>query len=407
LLFYHKINQKLIFVILKSLSNKESYKQECIIMRISTNLTPLNFEYPLQKDIPKNLLNEPLGKKFIATSHLIPFKEQYASEERPHIIRHIHYQFGTINKRRALQFYYNKKPIKIVFSNKKDPLGSSLMASLPPRVKFPETTVSSSVARSLREFALKWIVEHFFNTFDYLCFDEPILDGVNPDCFMLPNSQAGKFLNIDTSKIDTQDNPAKMIDIELDNALFVEIKAYHHTSIVGEKEVLQAFNYAAKGGKALLLTTGSYGELDSFSILNESRVNADNSPSEYAPEVWEEFTRNVKQKFKKLIKHINMKKSQDSFDTRGIYISASSKLKKIYKYTSTWPKEITYKILKTPEEIVGFFHSPEKLGLIEPEAFRKLLLQKNLPVSAELFENVRKSYLEEIIIDPTILYPKF
>ena len=373
-------------------------------MKLSPNLTPLNIVYPSKKRIPQNLLNSPIAEQFKPESKLIPFREQFTNETHPHTIKHMHYQFGSIGKRRAVKFYYKKAPFRLVYSNVKDIFAEKLMTATPPRTNFPPTTVSSPIARSLREFALKWIVEEFFSKIGYMSFDEPILDGVNPDCFIIPSNQANKVLDLNDHPVLDEKG---LIDVELKDAIFVEIKAYHQSSLIGEKEVLQSFNYAVKGGKAMLITTGTIGEYDSFDILNNAETIKNHQlGDEYDPEVYEDFVRAVKNKSRNLIKTIDMSHGQDSFDTRGIYISAGSKLKKTYKYTSSWPNQISYVKLRTPEAIQSFLSSDEKLGLVDPLAFWQLLKSQEQTKLAALFKRIQETYLEEIIMNPTLLYPR-
>ena len=80
-------------------------------------------------------------------------------------------------------------------------------------------------------------------------------------------------------------------------------------------------------------------------------------------------------------------------------------LEKMYKYSVNWPVNIEYTRLTTPESILKFIHSDDKLGLIEPNAFHKLLLSNKLKKAADLFTRIQKSLLEEIIITPSLLYP--
>ncbi len=382
-------------------------------MNISTLIKPLNIEFPNPNKIPKNLLDTAIALEFKSTSKIIPFKEQYANEERPHIIKNIHYQFGKIKKRRAVKFFYKKKPIKMVYSNNIDPFAIDLMKEFPPRVKFPPTTVNSPIARSLREIALKWIVDQIFSKNGYITFDEPILDTVNPDCLEIPATLGHKILQMSKNN-DTLKEPGNhstiladsMVEIDLKDAFFVEIKAYHQTSIVGEKEVLQTFNYAVKGGKALLITTGTLSDLKTFEILKDQDKNTNHDFSTgYEPELYKNFVQTVKKNNRKMIKGINFKQGQDAYDTMGIYISASKKLEKMHKYSVKWPANIEYTRLTTPDSILKFIHSDDKLGLIEPKAFHKLLLSHKLNKAADLFTRIQKSLLEEIIITPSLLYP--
>lgn len=379
-------------------------------MILSLPLKPLDIEYPSVSKIPKNLLNSSVALDFKATSKLIPFREQFAQEEFPHTIKYIHYQYGTINRRRVVQFYYKKKPTRITYSNSVDPFAHILMTSLPPRVKLPVTTISSTIARSLREIALKWIVDQLFSQKGYITFDEPILDTVNPDCLSIPATQAHKILQMSqeiSNKEKDSNDPRR--EIKLNNAIFVEIKAYHGSTFVGEKEVLQTFNYAMKGGKALLITSGTLSDLETFKILNdhEKENKSDQDiPKGFDVEIYSEFVKTVKKKNRKLIKKINFKTGQDAYDTKGIYLSAWKKLEKMHKYSINWPKTIKYTKLQTPDSILQFLKSPAKLGLIEPEAFHKLLKSLKLHKAAALFNQIRKRLIEEIMITPSILYPK-
>ena len=52
-----------------------------------------------------------------------------------------------------------------------------------------------------------------------------------------------------------------------------------------EKEILQAYNYAIKGGKALLITTGTIGSLETLEIINKSSaIKSRTSEEEYDEE---------------------------------------------------------------------------------------------------------------------------
>ena len=371
-------------------------------MMISTTLAQLKTNYPTEKQIPRNLLYLPEEKLFISESKLIPFKEQYANESRPHVIRHIHYQYGKIKRRRATMYYYNKHPVRLVYSGEEDPLVNQMMNDSPPRVNFPPNTVSSSIARSLREIGLKWVVEKFFASINYLCFDEPILEEVTPDCFVFPAAKAHKILEISGQKTD---HPNNLTKLDIDDALFVEIKAYHQSTNVGEKEVLQTNNYAIKGGKALLITTGEIDDLSSLEFLNQQGQESPNDQETYSKSVYEEFLQQVKSKNRRYVKDIDMSSSQDSFDTRGIYLSAHKKLQKIYRYTKKWPGKIQYTLLQTPAQIMEFLTSPDKLGIIYPKAFKELLILRGMEPVADLFTQIQTRYLEEIIIRPDYLYP--
>ncbi len=373
-------------------------------MKLIPNLIPFNLNYPTKKNIPQNLLNSEISSQFIPTTKLIPFKEQYNNEIKPHIIRHIHYQFGVIGKRKVIQFFFRKTPYRMVYNNASDKNASNLMEAFPPNVSMPNLSVSSSIARILRENALKWIVEAFFSELNYISFDEPILDGVNPDCFIIPSIQANKILDFNEKY---KNNPNELVEIELKDAIFVEIKAYHKSCLVGEKELLQAFNYAQKGGKALLITTGTIGTFETVESINKSLINtARTEEGVYDLELFQKFMGKIKSKYRGLIKKIDMREGQDSFDTRGIYISESSKLKKMYKYTKGWPDKIEFKELKTPNDIMEFLSSNVKLGIVHPDAFESLLKNKGLTKVAALLTRISDLYLEEIILNPTLLYPR-
>ncbi|WP_457559692.1 hypothetical protein [Candidatus Harpocratesius sp.] len=373
-------------------------------MLISTDLHPLKIDYPLSRNLPKNFIDSPYQEEFRASSKKIPFREQYANEARPHIIKHIHYQYGKIKQRSAILYYYNQKPIRLIYTKSKDPFVNKLMKITPPKVKFPPNTASSPIARSLREIALKWIVEQFFNTLEYLTFDEPRLEEVNPDCLLLPMKEASKILYVSNKK-ESNKHP-NLAEIESQRALFVEIKAYHQSTKVGEKEVLQTYNYSNKGGKALLITTGELDTLESLDFLNRNSIKNSSDNETYSEEIFTDFAAQIKKKNKSYIKDIDMSTSQDSYDTRGIYISAHKKIQKMFRYTKSWPEKINYKILTSPLDILEFLTADCKLGLVEPQAFHKLLEQRNLQNSADLFNQIRSRYLEEIIIDPTVLYPR-
>lgn len=380
-------------------------------MKLSPNLKPFASDYPSQKKIPKNLLNSPLKKKFHHTHKKYTFQEQFANEPHPHRVKHISYQFGKIGNRNAIMFFLDKQPARLIYSDLIDPYVQRIMSAIPPRTTFPPNSVSSNLARTLREDALKWIVDQFFNTLNYMCFDEPILDGVNPDSLALPISQTNEILALDSRKYEINEKTGqKLVEVDLPQCLFIEIKAYHGTTIIGEKELLQAFNYAIKGNRALLITTGAIGTYDTLNMLNQSGISPDQttlvSTETFDEKNYKAFVATVKKKFRKLIRKLDMNISQDSYDTRGIYISAGSKLDKIYKYTSDWPNEISFESLQTPNQILDFIHSGKGLGVVYPQAFEQLLHQRQLNIAANLFKRIYETYIEEIMINPPLLYPR-
>ena len=56
-------------------------------------------------------------------------------------------------------------------------------------------------------------------------------------------------------------------------------------------------------------------------------------------------------------------------------------------------------------DILRFLTSDEKLGIVEPQAIMDLLIQRGLTSEAGLMERIRSSYLEEVIVNPPLLYP--
>lgn len=376
-------------------------------MKLSIDLKPFTSNYPSSKSIPKNLIKTEYRKKFHPTKKKKSFKEQFANEQHPHKVKHITYQYGNIEDKEAVMFFRDNKPVRLTYVENQDPYIFNLLSNTPPRTFFPPNSVPSNIARGLRENALKWVVDKFLASIQYMCFDEPILDGVNPDSFALPETQVHEILNLDHHSSQIEEiNGNKLANVEIKNALFIEIKAYHGSTIVGEKEVLQAFNYASKGGKALLITTGRLGTYDSFKILNENLgENEENLQSHYDESLYKKFVSVVKKKFRKLIRKIDLNLSQDSYDTRGIYISSSSKLDKIYKYTIDWPSKISFDLLETPNAIMTFIQSGSGLGIVVPAAFEKLLRKRDLKIAADLFSRILKTYIEELMINPPLLYP--
>ncbi len=382
-------------------------------MKLGINIEPLSIKYPPIDDLPKDLLEKGEEGKFRATHKIKPFLEQYQSEKHPHKISHIHFQFGNIGGKWVTKMFHKKKPVRIVYSNANDPLLEEMKKEMPSIVNFPPATSSTPIARTFREMGLKWIAEQFFASINYLAFDEPILYTVNPDLLVIPHEEANTILkhcNSDPDPKNTKNgqnqNHHDICDIELDNPCFVEIKAYPEITEIGEKEVLQSFNYSVLGGRTLLLTTGSIGDLNTIKILNEDPKLNDQEEEGYDQKIYKKFVKEVGNKYRKKIHEIDLHQGQDSYDTRGIYISAKSKLKKMYKYTKNWPNTISFKILTSPESILTFIKNGEGLGIIEPQAFSDLLLEKKLSKAAHLFENIRKRSIEEIILNPTLLYPK-
>jgi hypothetical protein len=410
-------------------------------MKLQSNFVPFSMNYPPKATLPENLLPKISFKLFKSKSRLIPFTEQFLNEQTSHLIRHIHYEHGTINQKPALCFYWKKQPIKLVYKSEGDSLSTYLMGNNPPKTKFPPTTVSPPIARTLREVGLKWVVDQFFSHFNYVVFDEPQLEEVTPDLLVFPAVEAGKLLNstVNLNSKDRSKSNGSFVDIDLKRAIFIELKAFHQSTLVGEKEVLQTFNYAQKGGKALLITTGTFGNLNCFSLLNTvlaqpsngscvpaNHSTASTNQNESSPDIKTEnsvmeeseesenppssrfshFISAVKSKFKGLVKTLDMTQSQDMYDTRGIYISASTKLNKLFRYADQWGHSVDFRMLTTPAEIVGFLKSSESLGLVDPDAFYALLLEQSLNSAAELFQQIRSRWLEEIVINPTLLYPK-
>ena len=109
-------------------------------------------------------------------------------------------------------------------------------------------------------------------------------------------------------------------------------------------------------------------------------------------------------KYRKWTKSIDLSLGQDSWDTRGIYISAPTKVKKYLSLEENW-HQISYQRLSHPVDILRFLTSDERLGIVEPQAIMDLLIQRGLTSEAGLMERIRSSYLEEVIVNPPLLYP--
>jgi hypothetical protein len=166
------------------------------------------------------------------------------------------------------------------------------------------------------------------------------------------------------------------------------LKAYNQITNLAEKEIMQAFNYAMYGGKALLITTGTL-KLSDIIPYHGS---------------YEDLLNVLAVKYDNLAKEVDLSLGQDAFDSRGIYRSANEKLKKIQRHVNNWTP-IDYELIKDPIGLKNFPQSKFRLGVVEPSAFEAALVQQQLGSEASLFDQIRSAYLEEIIVNPTILYP--
>ncbi len=94
-------------------------------------------------DIPQStkfrqiLLMKTLKACFILPHVFFPFREQFQNESTPHILKYIQYQFGEFNNRKAIRYYYNKQPVRLAYSDLKDPFLAHLMRQHPSYTKFP------------------------------------------------------------------------------------------------------------------------------------------------------------------------------------------------------------------------------------------------------------------------------
>ena len=143
---------------------------------LGNNFVPLSVGYPAIDQIPTKFMMKTLKACFILPHVLLPFREQFQNESTPHILKYIQYQFGKFNNRKAIRYYYNKQPVRLAYSDLKNPFLSTFNASHPSYTKFPPLTANSSTARVLRELGLKWVVSQLFNTLNYCSFDEPELE---------------------------------------------------------------------------------------------------------------------------------------------------------------------------------------------------------------------------------------
>jgi hypothetical protein len=240
------------------------------------------------------------------------------------------------------------------------------------------------------------VVTRLFETLNYVSFDEPQLEEVTPDLLLMSQEDANTLIKELENK-EISDNAFQCSSLSkssesqaycFNHSLFVEIKAYHESTICAEKEFLQAFNYGIKGEKALLITSG---ELDRMELV-ESLNNFD------------QFLESVTKKYRQLAKTVDLRQGQDSWDTRGIYLSALGKIKKFEKKNESWG-DISYTRLTNPLDVLKFLTSPAHLGILEPTALYELLIQRNLLPEANLLKNIQKATIEEIMINPTLLYP--
>jgi hypothetical protein len=353
-------------------------------MEFRSPLQQLSIKYPQSDDIPVNLIDQPIHTSFQSNSKFSPLREQFANEAAPHNIRGIQYRYGYIKKRRVVEYILNKKPVRMVYTDDRDRFLEDQMRGYPLRVKIPPLVAPTPIARRFREFALKWVVQRFFDALGYIAFDEPqILLGenefVNPDLVLLPKTK----LNAIGDGI----NDIKVISPDMD-AIFVELKAFHESTIVGEKELLQCFNYSVHGEKALLITTGT---LDLLNIFPFEKSLDDLIPL-------------VTEKYHHLAKAVDMSLGQDAFDTRGIYRSAAEKVQKMKRYTKKWGA-IRFDQLSNYDEIAHFLHSDVAFAICDAQQFKDILLKHNFAIEGSLFDAVQSYLLEDIIINPTLLYP--
>ena len=114
---------------------------------LGNNFVPLSVGYPAIDQIPTNFIDENARSLFHSTSRLLPFREQFQNESTPHILKYIQYQFGEFNNRKAIRYYYNKQPVRLAYSDLKNPFLAHLMRQHPSYTKFPPLTANSSTAQ--------------------------------------------------------------------------------------------------------------------------------------------------------------------------------------------------------------------------------------------------------------------
>jgi hypothetical protein len=215
-------------------------------------------------------------------------------------------------------------------------------------------------------------------------FDEPQIvinenQILNPDVILIPKS----LIPEDQLNNITHFDPSIM-----KSSIFIELKAFHESTYVTEKELLQAYNYAKKGEKSILITTGTIDLLDIFPFKGN----------------FKELLEKTQEKYQILAKSVDLSLGQDSFDTRGIYRSAHGKIAKMEQYYASWG-EIKFQTLQNLQDIQNFQNSTAEFAILSPEIFKEILHAQKMDHLMGLFDSIQATTLEEIMINPTLLYP--
>ncbi|MHA1819613.1 MAG: hypothetical protein ACTSU2_17000 [Promethearchaeota archaeon] len=227
-------------------------------------------------------------------------------------------------------------------------------------------------ARMQREACLTKIVRNYFEHFGYEVEEQPKLGENTPDVKV----KKEKYL------------------------AYIELKAYYYTTIVGEPEVAQILKYynLALENKEILESLQSKKIFPpKFLLITSGKLVA---KSENAILLSENPEALIKSKYKGYLNELGFPRDLEERDAQIIYIYSPKRFKK--HKSSIIPKVLQP---KRPQQLTELIedHNVEPLILVPSEIFSKILIYAGLKREQFIFERLRKTKLERLIVDKTYL----
>ncbi len=326
-----------------------------------------------------------MGKLNIAQFQPVSKKIRLKMDNKPKTPTVFTYQKGYVKNKMALRFFKkeNKQEriFKTLISSKKDSWKKKDNLSIWDIIcelggQDPEK------AQKQREECLMQIVSNYFKKLEFSIEIEPNLNQNTPD----------------------------MLVIKGKHSCYIELKAYFSKTIIGEPEVAQLIKYftiansdtelSAKIAtnqiyppKFMLIHTGNLIPLQKNSIVNGEiqKIQSEDNRVKF-----------IKKKYRIYLKKLGQPNNMESFDTRNIYYNAWRKFKKYYIYLDHPPDVLQLEEPRSLDKLIEDSHGSD-LMLIPSEIFSQILSFSNLKYERKKFERIRKTWLERLIFDRSII----
>lgn len=313
-------------------------------------------------------------------------KQKLRLDNKPRTMTSIKYEKGYVGNKIAVRFYKKRKMIKIIVSRTETSWKAMEGKNIWDVIRHMGGQRPES-AHQQREEALTKIVNRYFEHFGYKTEEQPKIKGNTPDIL----ARKGKHV------------------------AYLELKAYFGKTLTAEAEIAQLLKYYALAQddkktqkkiknneiyppKFFLITTGKMLPPNKNALLNGDLKNIPLA----------ERTDYIKSKYRKYLRSLHLGRSLEARDTRSILYYAHYKFDK-YLMEEYWDNPSVVQIdeqrhlNKLIEGKIKFDGKMYEVFLVPAPIFDRLLGNIGLKREREIFNRIRATWMERLIMNRAIL----